>query len=89
MKREILFKGWCLRNEKWIEVTVMTCSVCGRELKSAKSKELGYGPICYRKVFGSVKKFHFPSSEPDVADIQYYEVPGQMRIEDFLRTDAE
>lgn len=28
----------------------MTCGRCGRLLKDSKSKERGYGPICYKKV---------------------------------------
>ncbi len=62
----------------------MTCSVCGRELKSAESRKLGYGPVCYRKVFGSTPKSQKASEEDGGSDFPYYEIPGQMNIEDFL-----
>ena len=29
----------------------MTCLGCGRTLKSEKSIQIGYGPVCYRKMF--------------------------------------
>lgn len=32
------------------------CKRCGRELKSSKAKELGFGPACYRKYMGDLKK---------------------------------
>lgn len=27
-----------------------SCGRCGRKLKTEKSKEIGYGPVCYKKV---------------------------------------
>lgn len=27
----------------------LVCIRCGRKLKSAESKELGFGPVCYKK----------------------------------------
>lgn len=27
-----------------------TCGRCGRKLKTEKSKEIGYGPVCHKKV---------------------------------------
>lgn len=62
----------------------MTCSVCGRELKSAESRKLGYGPVCYRKIFGSSPKSQKESCETTDSDFPYYEIPGQMTIDDFL-----
>lgn len=29
----------------------MTCLGCGRTLKSEKSIQIGYGPVCYRRMF--------------------------------------
>jgi hypothetical protein len=31
----------------------MQCNRCGRRLKSPESVEAGYGPYCYRKLFGT------------------------------------
>lgn len=28
----------------------MTCGRCGRLLKDVRSKDRGYGPVCYKKV---------------------------------------
>lgn len=28
----------------------MECAKCGRELKDAKSRERGYGPVCWKKM---------------------------------------
>lgn len=30
------------------------CMECGRKLRSQQSKEVGYGPVCYKRVFGPV-----------------------------------
>lgn len=27
-----------------------TCGRCGRKLKTEKSKEIGYGPVCHKKM---------------------------------------
>lgn len=29
------------------------CMECGRKLRSQQSKEVGYGPVCYKRVFGT------------------------------------
>lgn len=61
----------------------MKCMLCGRELKSQSSMEQGYGPVCYRKVYGNKKnknseKIHNADSCP------VYDIPGQMTIFDFI-----
>lgn len=64
----------------------MICGLCGRKLKNAKSKELGYGPVCYRKAFGTVPKVKV-SKEKEIAeggDLHDYIMPGQMEMADFL-----
>lgn len=33
-----------------------TCNRCGRKLKSEESIKLGFGRVCYKKVFGSSPK---------------------------------
>ncbi len=65
----------------------MKCSICGRKLKNPKSRELGYGPVCYKRKFGS-----FPRTsrrEKDVAspiEEADYNLPGQISMDEYLRT---
>jgi hypothetical protein len=57
--------------------------------------ELGYGPVCYKKVFGNRKKIRSTkqildkNSSVSADEISYYDIPGQMSLEDFLKPDAE
>ena len=68
----------------------MKCYACGRELKSATSREVGYGPVCYRTDFGtSIKKKKDKVETSDSLDFPYYEIPGQMSIEDYLGNNSE
>lgn len=64
----------------------MKCYACGRELKSATSREIGYGPVCYKRVFGTSLRIHKGDSKTDYTsdNVPYYEIPGQMSIEDFF-----
>lgn len=63
----------------------MICSICGRRLKSAKSRELGYGPVCYKRTFGSVKQGgHKENSSAE--EVPYYDIPGQITIEEYLKS---
>lgn len=63
----------------------MICSICGRRLKSAKSRELGYGPVCYKRAFGSVKQGgHKENSSAE--EMPYYDIPGQITIEEYLKS---
>lgn len=39
------------------------CRRCHRKLKDNKSKELGFGPICYRKYLKQNKLFLFDMGE--------------------------
>lgn len=34
----------------------MKCGKCGRELKNPRSRQLGYGPVCYRAMTGGGNK---------------------------------
>lgn len=69
------------------------CGVCGRALRSAESILIGYGPVCYRRQFGSpAPKMKRSSSGgggsgKSDGEIPYYEIPGQMNIEDFLQSE--
>ena len=66
----------------------MKCTACGRQLKSLKSREIGYGPVCYRKMFGDSPGIHSKAMKPPVDDIPYYDIPGQMTIDEFLDNEA-
>lgn len=62
---------------------MMKCLLCGRMLKNEKSREYGYGPICYQRAYGhkgrrASKKIH------NVNDGPMYDIPGQMTVFDFL-----
>lgn len=62
----------------------MTCAICGRRLKNLKSRELGYGPVCYKREFGSPA----PAKERingKGSDIPCYDIPGQMTLADYLQ----
>lgn len=63
----------------------MACLLCGRKLKSRKSQENGYGPVCYRKLFGSSKRQHI-KNRGHGEDIPYYDIPGQIGIEEYLKS---
>lgn len=62
----------------------MICLNCGRELKSVASREAGYGPVCYRKMFGASLRSNRKDSISKTADIPCYNIPGQMTIEEYL-----
>lgn len=34
------------------------CGRCGRPLKDAKSRDRGYGPVCYKKVLAAKEEQH-------------------------------
>lgn len=56
----------------------MKCSVCGRNLRNPESQEIGYGPVCYKRLFGAKPKHKNrggSSSEDAMID---YDVPGQI-----------
>ncbi len=67
----------------------MICSNCGRKLRSAVSREAGYGPVCYRKMFGTSLRSSRKESVSEVADTISYNILGQMTLEEYLQTDLE
>ena len=67
----------------------MTCLNCGRKLKSAASMKAGYGPVCYRKMFGSSLRSSRKNRVSEEADTPCYNIPGQMTIEEFLQTNEK
>lgn len=69
----------------------MICLNCGRKLRSAVSREAGYGSVCYRKMFGTSLRSHYKDSvsEKANANAPCYSLPGQMTMEEFLQTVSE
>lgn len=59
----------------------MICIACGRMLRSQESRKIGYGPVCYERLFGKRKK---RKSKEDAGRPEDEEIPGQMNISDFL-----
>lgn len=63
----------------------MTCAICGRKLKDPMSMERGYGPVCYERALGKpIREKGWRKPQPD-GDIPYYDVPGQMTLDDYLK----
>ena len=64
---------------------------CGIKLRSQQSKEVGYGPVCYKRVFGTSMRIRDGDKKTSTAsdDFPYYEIPGQMSIEDFIKADEK
>ena len=52
------------------------CMECGRKLRSQQSKEVGYGPVCYKRVFGTSMRIRDGDSKTGTAsdDFPYYEI---------------
>ena len=73
--------------KKWFAIEV--CEKCGRKLKSSKSKEVGYGPICYKKLFGSKVKIRNKSVSKSTYKFNLNDMPGQMSIDDFISTSEK
>lgn len=67
----------------------MQCAACGRPLKSSKSRELGYGPVCYRKMFGCAPRIRGNAAESSADDIPNYDIPGQITVEEYLQALGE
>ncbi len=59
----------------------MLCKACHRVLKTEESKKIGYGPVCYMKLFGKQGKVGKIDE-----DKENWEIPGQMDIEQWLDT---
>lgn len=64
----------------------MECLVCGRELRDPQSRGRGYGPVCYRRIFGAAKPGR--GKRPSANWMQDYEVPGQISIDEYLQSIA-
>lgn len=62
----------------------MKCSICGRKLKTPQSKELGYGPVCYKRKFGAIPYAGRRNDAPPKKETKDYNFPGQISMEDYL-----
>jgi hypothetical protein len=71
----------------------MKCKMCGRVLKNTMSRQAGYGPVCYRKMFGkyiyvrSRERSMLKQHETTTGDNTYCWIPGQMKVDDYLQFD--
>ncbi|WP_251205865.1 DUF6011 domain-containing protein [Acetatifactor aquisgranensis] len=64
---------------------MMRCSICGRRLKDARSRELGYGPVCYKRKFGTNMHASRKAVEAPVEEKDDQDLPGQMSMDDYLQ----
>lgn len=61
------------------------CMECGRKLRSQQSKEVGYGPVCYKRVFGTSMRIRDGDSKTQVllqtiSHIMKYQGKCRLRI---------
>lgn len=63
----------------------MKCKICGRPLKNPQSSKIGYGPVCYRKMFGNKALVKCQKHDISLCDSTYCLIPGQMKMEDYLQ----
>jgi len=63
----------------------MKCKKCGRPLKRPQSSKVGYGPICYKRVYGSNISTKIQQYNLLSGDSTYCQLPGQMNIEEYLQ----
>ncbi len=64
----------------------MKCSICGRKLRNPNSMMLGYGPVCYRRKFGSTPHIGRKAADVPAWERPDYNLPGQISIEEYLQT---
>lgn len=69
----------------------MKCKICGKPLKCPESSEVGYGPVCYRRAFGSSTSVRIRNRsasktyDKTVGDNTYCQIPGQMQLQEYLK----
>lgn len=67
----------------------MICGICGRVLRNPKSRKMGYGPVCYKKMYGSPpprEKASKTKHSDGIEDFREHSISGQMEISDFLQS---
>lgn len=63
----------------------MKCLGCGRKLNNPQSQKIGYGPVCYKRTFGSnTKQGRRTQREPPLKSVGFCKIPGQISIDDYL-----
>lgn len=65
----------------------MICSICGRRLKNPKSQELGYGPVCRRRMMigdSATQKGKDKEVPQPARRSPNHNIAGQMSFEDYL-----
>lgn len=73
----------------------MNCKICGRVLKNTTSQQMGYGPVCYRKMFGNSifvrnrERRTLKQRDTTAGDSTYCRIPGQMKVDDYLQSDGK
>lgn len=67
----------------------MICLNCGRKLKSVASREAGYGPVCYRKIFGTSLRSSRSDNASNTMEIPHCNLPGQMTMDEYLQMGSE
>ena len=63
----------------------MKCSICGKKLSNPQSKELGYGPVCYKRKFGTVSHTSKKGGHSSKDEVSDYNLPGQISIDEYLQ----
>lgn len=63
----------------------MICANCGRKLRNVASKEVGYGPVCYKRLFGISLKGSHQNNTLESINSSYRTLPGQVTIEEYLQ----
>lgn len=61
----------------------MKCLICGRVLQNPWSRELGCGPVCYKRVLKD-RGIRNRGTVQCADGSCYYNIPGQMRFADYL-----
>lgn len=64
----------------------MVCGICGRKLNNPKSRELGYGPICYKRKFGITPHMSRRDAPVQAGQETDHNLPGQISMEEYLQT---
>ncbi len=65
----------------------LICSICGRRLKNPKSRELGYGPVCRRRMMigeGDAQKGKSKEVSRSAGWYSNRDIIGQISFEDYL-----
>ena len=48
---------------------IETCTRCGRKLKTVKSIEIGFGPVCYKKYQAELAEEEFRKNQMTIDEV--------------------